>query len=162
MSPRQMVVGAARRRVTEDDDGSASVEFIFVAIVIMVPLVYLIACVAVVQRSQLAVSEAARDAGRAYAMSNTAAEANARVRAAVRLALTDQGLPADADVRFVPAGAGCDADPITPRFEAGAEFAVCVTRRTDLPAVPSVLSGRGILTQAEYVVHLDDFRDFTK
>lgn len=147
-----------RRLERGDDGGSAIVEFVFVAVVVMVPLIYLIAAVATVQRNQLAVSQAARDAGRAFATSDTAAEADLRVRAAVRLALADQGLPNDATVRFVPPGSSCDAGPITPKLEAGAEFAVCVSRRTRLPAVPSVLSGRGIRSIGEYVVHVDDFR----
>ena len=124
----------------------------------MVPMVYLVAAVAVAQRTEVAVTEAARDAGRAYATSDTGAEAAVRVRAAVRLALANQGLPDDADVRFVASGAGCDADPLTPVFAPGAEFTVCVTRRVDLPGVPSVLAGRGIRMTGEYLVHVDDFR----
>jgi Flp pilus assembly protein TadG len=147
-----------RRPERGDDRGSAIVEFVFVAVVVMVPLVYLIAAVATVQRNQLAVSQAARDAGRAFATSDTAAEAERRVRAAVRLALADQGLPDDATVRFVASGSNCDAGSITPKLAAGAEFTVCVSRRTQLPAVPSILSGRGIRSIGEYVVHVDDFR----
>jgi Flp pilus assembly protein TadG len=142
------------------DGGSAIIEFVFVAVVIMVPLMYLIAAVATVQRAQLAVSQAARDAGRAFATSDTSGQAGARVEAAVRLALADQGLPDDASVRFVASGAGCDGRRVTPVLRAGAEFAVCVSRRTELPGVPTVLSGRGIRTTAEYIVHVDDFRDF--
>lgn len=148
----------ARRR--DRDSGSAIVEFVFVAVVIMVPLMYLIVAVAQVQRNQLAVSQAARDAGRAFATSDTPGEAAARVDAAVRLALADQGLPDDATVRFVAAGAGCGAHAITPRLLAGAQFAVCVTRHDHLPGVPSIVSGHGIATTSEYVVHVDDFRYF--
>ncbi|MBE7186982.1 TadE/TadG family type IV pilus assembly protein [Jatrophihabitans endophyticus] len=142
------------------DSGSAIVEFVFVAIVIMVPLMYLIVVVAQVQRNQLAVSQAARDAGRAFATSTTPAQAATRVDAAVRLAFADQGLPDDATVRFVAAGAGCGSGVITPRLAAGAQFAVCVTRRAHLPGVPSVLSGRGVTMTSEFVVHVDDFRYF--
>ncbi|HZC72766.1 MAG TPA: hypothetical protein VE442_18860 [Jatrophihabitans sp.] len=141
-----------------DDDGTAIVEFVFLAVLVMVPLVYLIAAVATVQRNTLAVTQAARDAGRAFATSDSAPQAQRRVAAAVRLALADQGLPDDADVRFVASGASCDAAPITPRLAPGAEFAVCVTRRVSLPAVPSVLTGRGIRTVGVYLVHVDDFR----
>lgn len=152
------VIAAIRSRAA-GDDGSAIIEFVFVAVIMMVPLVYLIAAVATVQRNELAVTQAARDAGRAYATSDTAGEAGPRVRAAVRLALTDQGLPDDADVRFVPVGAKCTDEGIAPRLAAGAEFTVCVTRRAELPAIPSVLAGRGIKTTGQYVVHIDDFRD---
>lgn len=144
----------------EGERGSAIVEFVFVAVVIMVPLMYLIVAVAQVQRNQLAVSQAARDAGRAFATSNTPAQASTRVEAAVRLAFADQGLPDDATVRFVSAGAGCGGAAVTPRLVAGAEFAVCVTRHAHLPGVPSVLSGRGVTMTSEFLVHVDDFRYF--
>jgi len=80
------------------------------------------------------------------------------VAAAVRLALADQGLPDDAEVRFVTAGAGCDATAITPRLVPGAEFTVCVIRQVELPAVPSVLAGRGIRAIGAYTVYVDDYR----
>lgn len=141
-----------------DDAGNAIIEFVFVAVVVMVPLIYFIAAVATVQRNNLAVTQAARDAGRAFATSDSAAQARLRVAAAVRLALADQGLPNDASTRFVRSGAHCDAPAVTPALTPGAEFTVCVTRRTSLPAVPTVLTGRGIRTVGVYVVHVDDFR----
>jgi Flp pilus assembly protein TadG len=140
------------------DDGSAIVEFVFVAVVLLVPLVYVVAAVATLQRNTLAVTEAAREAGRAFATSDTTAEARTRVAAAVRLALGDQGLPADASVRYVRVGDGCGAAPITPRLVPGAEFTVCVQRRAQLPGVPSLLAGRGITVTGSYHVHVDDFR----
>ena len=145
-------------RPRADDSGSAIIEFVFVAVIVMVPLVYLIAAVATVQRNTLAITQAARDAGRAFATSYSASQARERVNAAVRLALTDQGLPNDATIRFVASGSGCSAPAVTPRLDPGAEFTVCVTRRVRLPAVPTVLTGRGIRTVGEYVVHIDDFR----
>lgn len=130
----------------------------FVAIAVMVPLVYLIVAVAVIQSSRLAVTQAAREAGRAFATSDTAAQAVVRTRAAVELALDDQNLPDDVTVRYVAAGASCDAAPVTPRLAPGAEFTVCVSRHVDVPAVPAVLQGRGITTVGKYTVHIDDFR----
>ncbi len=146
-------------RARSDDGGSAIIEFVFVAVIVMVPLVYLIAAVATVQRNTLAVTQAARDAGRAFATSDSPGQARERVSAAVRLALADQGLPDDATVRFVASGSGCDAPAVTPQLAPGAEFTVCVTRRVQLPAVPTVLTGRGIRTIGEYVIHVDDFRE---
>lgn len=140
------------------DDGNAILEFVFVAIVVLVPLVYLIAAVAAVQRNQLAVSDAARNAGRAFATSSTPGEAAVRARAAVRLALADQGLPDDAQLRFVAFGAGCGGPAIAPQLSPGAAFTVCVSRRADLPGIPSVLAGRGITTVGAFSVHIDDYR----
>lgn len=140
------------------DGGSAIIEFVFVAVIVMVPLVYFIVAVAVVQRSQLAVSQAAREAGRAFATSGGPAEAQVRVAAAVRLALAAQGLPDDAAVRYVAAGSGCSAAAITPRVAPGAQFMVCVWLHAELPGVPSLLSGRGVTVVGEYLVHIDDYR----
>ena len=61
----------------------------------------------------------------------------------------------------MPAGRGMLGERRSRRsWPPGAEFTVCVTRRAELPAIPSVLAGRGITTVGRYVVHVDDFRDF--
>jgi Flp pilus assembly protein TadG len=151
----------ARRVLAGDqggDGGSAIIEFVFVAVIVMVPLVYFIVAVAAVQRSQLAVSQAAREAGRAFATSRGPADARVRVATAVRLAFASQGLPNDASVRYVASGSGCAAAAITPRVAPGAQFTVCVTRHVQLPGVPSLLSGRGVVAVGQYVVHIDDYR----
>lgn len=142
----------------DDDAGSALIEFVFVAVIVMVPLVYLIVSVAAVQRSELAVSQAAREAGRAFATADSAADALPRARAAVRIALQDEGLSDDAEVRFVAAGASCNDSTTTPVLDAGARFTVCVLRHVEIPGVPRFLSGRGVTTVGEYVVHVDDYR----
>lgn len=142
-----------------DDAGSAIIEFVFVAVIVMVPLIYLVVAVASVQRSELAVSQAAREAGRAFATSDSADEAPARAEVAVRLALQDQGLPDDAQLRYVPAGASCTGTAsTTPVLAPGAQFTVCVVRTAQLPGVPRVLTGHGVRTVGEYVVHVDDYR----
>lgn len=147
-----------RHRALVTDGGNAIVEFVFVAVIVLVPLIYLIVAVATVQRSSLAVSQAAREAGRAFATSDTAADAMVRARAAAGIALRDQGLPDDVELRFVAAGSSCDAPAAEPELRAGAVFTVCVVRPVALPAVPSILEGRGIVTVGEYVVHVDDYR----
>jgi Flp pilus assembly protein TadG len=142
----------------KDESGNAIVEFVFVAVLVMVPLVYVIAAVATVQRTTLAVSQAARDAGRTFATSGTSAEAQRRVEAVVRLALANEGLPDDVELRVVAAGAACDAAAVAPSLAPGAEFTVCVIREVELPAIPSVLAGRGIRAVGAYTVHVDDYR----
>lgn len=47
------------------DAGNAVIEFVFVAVLILIPLVYFVVAVASVQRSSVAVTHAAREAGRA-------------------------------------------------------------------------------------------------
>jgi Flp pilus assembly protein TadG len=142
------------------DDGNAIIEFVFVALLVLMPLVYLIVAVAVVQRSRLATTDAARDVGRAIATSDRVADAPGRAQAALRIALANQGLrPADVQLRLVAAGADCQAAPSQPpMLDPGAEFQVCVIRHQPLPAVPTVLSGRGVTTIGRFVVHVDEYR----
>lgn len=145
-------------RWRDDDSGNAVVEFVFVAVIVMVPLVYLVVAVAVAQRSSLAVTQAAREAGRAMATADTATQGRARAEVAVRLALTDQGIDDDATMTTVAPSSGCDGPAVTPTFAPGSEFAVCVTRQVDLPGVPSIFEGRGVETVGRFVVHVDDYR----
>ena len=140
------------------DDGNAVVEFVFVAVVVMVPLVFFVVAVAVAQRSSLAVTQAAREAGRAIATADSVAQGQARAEVAVRLALSDQGIDDDATVSTVAADTDCDGARIAPTLAPGSDFAVCVTREVDLPGVPSILEGRGVRTVGRFVVHVDDYR----
>ena len=76
------------------DRGTAVVEFVLLGVVLLVPLLYLALALSAVQRTVYGVTQAAREAGRA-AVTGTAATAAARAEHAARLALADQGLPAD-------------------------------------------------------------------
>ncbi|HEX2902881.1 MAG TPA: hypothetical protein VHO01_05440 [Jatrophihabitans sp.] len=159
-----MIAAGALRRVRAScttDDGNAMIEFVFVALLIMVPLVYLVVTVAVVQRARLAATNAARDVGRAIATSTSPADAPARANAALRISLANAGLsPQDVQLRYVASDADCrtGAD-VVPTLTPGAEFAVCIIRHQRLPGVPSVLSGSAVTTIGRYVVHVDDFRN---
>jgi hypothetical protein len=140
------------------DAGNAVIEFVFVAVLIMIPLVYFVVAVASVQRSSVAVTHAAREAGRAFATADSTDQGLQRAEVAVRLALADQGLSDDAIVRYVAADGTCESGMTTPSLSPGAKFAVCVIRHASLPAVPSLISGRGITTVGRYVLHIDDYR----
>ena len=140
------------------DAGNAVIEFIFVAVLILIPLVYFVVAVASVQRSSVAVTHAAREAGRAFATADSTNQGLQRAEVAVRLALADQGLSDDAIVRYVAADGTCESGMATPSLSPGAQFAVCVIRHASLPAIPSLISGRGITTVGRYVLHIDDYR----
>lgn len=140
------------------DAGNAVIEFVFVAVLILIPLVYFVVAVASVQRSSVAVTHAAREAGRAFATADSTNQGLQRAEVAVRLALADQGLSDDAIVRYVAADGTCESGMATPSLSPGAQFAVCVIRHASLPAIPSLISGRGITTVGRYVLHIDDYR----
>ena len=161
MRPRLQRRWEELRRTGEQ--ASAVIEFVFVAVLVLVPLIYLIVAVAVVQRSRLATTNAARDVGRAIATSATAGQAEVRAQAALRAALRGHGLtPAEVQVRYVEAGADCRGPVTAPSLAPASVFAICVIRHQPLPAVPTLLSGRGVTVIGRYLVHIDDFRVITR
>lgn len=149
-----------RRRLREDS-GTAIIEFVLIGILGMVPLIYLVVAVSAVQRNTFAVTQAAREAGRAYATADDEATARVRARYAVELAVADQHVsPADVRLTYLPAGASCrssstgDAASLRP----GAEFTVCVSRSIVVPGVPSILDAHRNTVTGRFVVHVDDYR----
>ncbi len=117
-------------RLARAERGSAIVEFHFLGILLLVPLVYLVVAVLDVQRTAYAVTQAAREAGRLYVA--TGDEGAARVAAAV--ALRDHHVDSEqVEVTF-----DCSADPC---FQPGAEVVVSVATDVPLPLVPDVLAG---------------------
>jgi Flp pilus assembly protein TadG len=121
--------------VTRDERGSALIEFTWLAILLMVPLVYVVLSVFEVQRGAYAVSAASRSAARAYSLAPDEAAGLARARAAIRLALSDQGLQ----------GQGFDlsitCDPASDCLAPGARITVRLSTQVDLPLLPSSLGG---------------------
>jgi Flp pilus assembly protein TadG len=143
--------------VLADDRGNAIIEFVFVAVIVMVPLVYFVVCVADVQRSSIAVGQAAREAGRAFATGSSAPDGLRRAEVAARLALDDQGVGGAPALSF-HTRPDCTSLPVAPTLTPGAEYTVCVTRSVQIPGVPTVLAGRGVRTVGRYLLHVDDFR----
>jgi Flp pilus assembly protein TadG len=74
------------------DDGNALVEFTYLAVLLMVPLVYVLTSAFLVQRAAFGVTEAARQAGRAYATADSPAAGEELAAVAARTALADQGI----------------------------------------------------------------------
>jgi len=81
----------AQRPATSAQRGSALVEFTWLALLLMIPVVWLVLAVFDVQRSSFALTNAARAAGRAYALADSDAAGEAAARTAIRVAFADQG-----------------------------------------------------------------------
>ncbi len=77
-----------------DDEGNAMLEFIYLTVLLMVPLVYVLLSAFQVQRASFGTSEAARQAGRAFTTATDERTARERATAAAGLALRDQGIDA--------------------------------------------------------------------
>jgi hypothetical protein len=150
----------SRSRPAQDDGerGSAIVEFVFIALVVFVPLVYLIAGFSAVQRGVFAANEAAREAGRALGTAPDPLSGQARAQAAVRIAVEDQSVQAtDVALDYAPIGSGCDAaGGYTPALTPGEEFSVCVTVTVRIPLLPDFIdtntaTGQFVVERDRYV-----------
>ncbi|WP_168627925.1 hypothetical protein [Cryobacterium sp. BB307] len=114
--------------------GTASLEFITVGMILLIPLVYLALAVAAIQGGALAVEGAARQAARVYVQAETPAEASARAERAVAFALADADI-ADPRAAISIACSPNPADCLTRR----GVVTVTVSIRVPLPLVPAVL-----------------------
>lgn len=133
--------------------GSAVVEFVTLGVVLLIPLVYLVMALARVQAGAFAVSQAAREGGRAFVTADAGEDASARARAAASIAFLDHDFE-----RVGRLTVTCDGSPcLRPdgRVRTTAEVSV------PLPLVPSFLDGAVPLTipvSATHVETVDRFR----
>ncbi len=136
-------------RSAHDDAGNAAVEFVWLAVLLMVPLIYLMLAVFDVQRASFGVTEAARQAGRAFVVDcgRSLAVARARAQAAAALALGDQGYPATP----VQGMQRCPAP--------GASAPIVVSRTVQLPGAGAFLPAdrAGITVTARFLAVRDEF-----
>jgi hypothetical protein len=146
-----------RPPATQGDAGNAVLEFLFLAVLLMVPLVYLLLTVFTVQRAAYAVSSASREAGRVFVAADSVALGRARAEAATAIVLRDSGLtPAPASLDLA-----CSAQPcLTP----GATVNVVLTYAVELPLAPPLLAdavgegGATIAVTGRHVEVVDRFR----
>jgi Flp pilus assembly protein TadG len=137
------------RRV-RDESGTALVEFVWLAILLIVPLLYIVLAAFDTQRAAYAASSAARSAGRAFVTAPDQASGYARAEAAVRLAYRDQGIESQPAVRI-----SCRPDPrncLTPGS---------VVRAVDLPLMPAALGSNTprISVDSEHEAPYGTFRE---
>ena len=67
----RLVLDRVSTRTRQPDSGNAIVEFLGIALILLIPLVYLVLVLARLQAAGYAVQGAAKDAGRAYVLSAT-------------------------------------------------------------------------------------------
>lgn len=143
-----------RMRRATGDEGAAVIEFTILVTLVLIPIVYLVLAVMQVQAAAYAVTQATREAGRAYAQADSLAQARTDAAAAVALALADQGFTSRADTLRVDCPArGCLAP--------GAEVTIRVEHRVRLPFLPDSLAGTtigSIPVSAEHRVPMDVYR----
>jgi hypothetical protein len=132
--------------------GSAIVEFVFLAVLMMVPLFYLVMVLARLQAGAYGVSAAAREAGRAYVTAQVPAQAPSRARSAAGLALADQGFNHEGRIQIRCDGAPC--------MRPSGRIRITATVSVPMPLVPAFFSGVvpvRVPVSATHVVTVDRF-----
>ncbi|WP_284250758.1 pilus assembly protein [Litorihabitans aurantiacus] len=133
----------------DGERGSAVVEFLGGAVVLVVPLVYLVLTLAQLQAAAFAAEGAARDTGRIVATADDPERAGELAAIGVELAFADQGIEVDgADALAVRCAPSCSAP--------GAVATVRIAADVPLPWWPG-----GALTvpvTAEAVTVIDSYR----
>ncbi|MGY1845818.1 hypothetical protein [Blastococcus sp. SYSU DS1021] len=149
----------ARLGQLEGERGSALVEFVFIALVVFVPLVYVVAGFSAVQRGVFASQAAAREAGRAMGTAPDPVTGQERALRAAQLAVADQSIEAtDLQLAYAPAGAGCEAaGSYAPTLAPGEEFSVCVTVTVRIPLLPEFVDAN--TATGQFVVERDRYAD---
>lgn len=121
-------------RLAEDERGSAALEFILVGLVLLVPIVYLVVSLGLIQGQSLGVEAGARHLARTVSTAPDAATARERADRVLASVVEEYGLdPASVHVSFAcrPVSAECP--------QAGSTLVVTVAARVALPLVPPVL-----------------------
>ncbi len=141
-----------RRR---DESGTALIELVWLAILLLVPLLYIVLAAFETQRAAYAASAAARSAGRAFVTAPDQSSAHARARAAVRLAYRDQGIDTAPVVQI-----SCRPDPgrcLTP----GSVVRAQIRSWVDLPLMPTALGANTprISVDSEHEAPYGTFRE---
>jgi Flp pilus assembly protein TadG len=144
-----------RPRRCHGDEGNALVEFVYLSILLMIPLFYALLAVLQIQGAAFAVTEASRQAGRAYVRADTDEDGRTRAAKAVQLALQDQGIHDAGVVPTFDCGAtACD-------LSSGQRVETTVHYVVSLPFVGSFFGkGRaGIPVTGTHVEYVDRFKE---
>ncbi|MEO7349099.1 MAG: hypothetical protein ABIW32_04480 [Terrimesophilobacter sp.] len=115
--------------------GSASLEFITIGLILLIPLVYLVLTMSVLQGAAFATEGAARQAVRVFVQAKNEGEAAARAERAIRFALADADLDGIAPTVRVT----CSPDPDECLTRLGT-VTITVSLTVPLPLVPPFLS----------------------
>ena len=138
-----------------EDAGSAALEFIFVGVLMLVPLVYLIVTLGLIQGQTLATEAGARHIARAVATAHDEDAAARRADEVLRAVASDYDIDPESvelSLDCTPRGAGCPS--------AGATVRATVRARVALPLVPQVLGMRrwaSIPVESTAVQHVSQF-----
>lgn len=147
--------GAAPHELDDSssEDGSALVEFLALALLLLIPVVYLILTLTQLHAGQFAASSAAQSAMRVFIAAPDSDTAHERAAAAVRIALDDQGFT---DVSIPQAlSIECSNGCSNPSSRIHISVAIPV----HVPGIPFLDTGPAVMTASdEQHASLEQFR----
>ena len=136
---------------SRSDDGSVVLEFVVIAMGILVPLLYVALAVMHATGAAMATAQAARSAARAFSDASTPAQGVHLARAAAQLAFADRGLVLPGDALHV----SCHGTCLAP----GSRVSVDIDWRAPLPVpLPIVGKALAIPLHAHQDLQIDDLR----
>jgi len=142
------------------DEGNVVLEFIVLTVLFMVPLAYLVLAVFRVQGSAYGITEAAREAGRAFVEANSTNDAYLQACTAATIAMRNQ-LPGSFDCTTeLKIRCLSDDDSCTASLTPGETVRVEIDLSVGLPMLPTSVFGRPTAI-ALHSVHdevVDEFR----
>ncbi|MFL6179885.1 MAG: pilus assembly protein [Actinomycetes bacterium] len=149
-----MKSGLNERRTLAADQGAAMVEFVLLAVTLVVPLVYLLLAVFDVQRVAFGASAATREAARVFVRSPSTAVGEERAHAAAALTMADHGVTLGERDLVI----SCSATPcLTP----GATVQVSYQTRVTLPWLPAI-GGFEMVSVPVSATHLQVVDEYTE
>jgi hypothetical protein len=142
----------SERGSTSTDEGRAIVEFIFLGVLLLLPLVYLVLTAARLQAASFSASLAGREAGRAFVTGGSDGEALVRARSAASLAFEDFAFSEGATLGVV-----CDGSPCLRPDGVVTSTATIVVQ---LPLIPDFVSDHvpaSVTISSTHVASVDRF-----
>ncbi|GAA1615121.1 hypothetical protein GCM10009789_81500 [Kribbella sancticallisti] len=144
------------RRRRRSERGSAVVEFSWLAVLLLVPLIYVMLAVFDVQRTSYGATAAARAAGRAFIIVPAGLsedEAQERAFEAARLAMKDQGVELRSGELKITCSPAC--------LEPGSTVTVELGTEVPLPFIPEALGGErpAVQVSASHTEPYGDYRE---
>lgn len=141
-----------RTKVAAADEGRAILEFIFLGVLLLLPLTYLVLTAARIQAASFSASLAGREAGRAFVTAPDDGEAFGRARAAAFLAFDDFSFDTGASVDV-----SCDG---TPCLRPEGSVTSTATIVVQLPLVPDFIADHvqaSVTISSTHVATVDRF-----
>jgi hypothetical protein len=136
----------------DGEAGRAILEFIFLGILLLLPLTYLVLTAARLQAASFSASLAGREAGRAFVTATSDDDGYGRARAAAQLAFADFSFDSGAAVSVV-----CDGSPC---LRPEAMVTSIATIEVQLPLVPDIVAAHlpaSVTISSTHVAAVDRF-----